>query len=232
MLIFLDLETTGLELNDKICSIAILYEDKYIYEVVYEGKKILAEASSINHITNEMLKGKGTFKESKAFEFLEKYNTPQHTLIAHNINFDIEKLAASGVMWKGEVIDTLKVTKHLIPECELFSLQVLRYELKLYRDEAKQKLHYGIKDALVAHNALSDAVVTKQLFSYLEDLSSKERMSELTFMNILLEKFSFGKHKGKYIEEVCINDRNYVEWLLSNDIDEDVKYSINYYIQG
>jgi len=232
MLIFLDVETTGLEANDLLCSIALLYDNKYLYELVNEGKKILAEASSINHITNEMLQGKSSFKESEAHRVLQKYNSPEHTLVAHNIKFDLEKLALSGLHWKGGIIDTLKVTKHLVPECELFALQVLRYELKLYKEEEVEKSHYGIKDALVAHNALSDAVVTKQLYSYLEGLSSEEEMGELSFQNVLLEKFTFGKYKGRYIEEICLNDRNYVQWLLTSKIDEDMSYSINYYLEG
>ena len=61
MLIFLDLETTGLESTDKIVSIALVVQDgdeiKEFYDIVNEGKKISPKASSINHITNEMLKG-------------------------------------------------------------------------------------------------------------------------------------------------------------------------------
>jgi len=232
VLIFLDLETTGLSQEDKICSIALLYEDKFIYELLNEGKKIPSEASSIHHITNEDIQGKKTFLESEAFQFLDKHNSDANTLVAHNIRFDLEKLSSSGFIWKGDVIDTLKVTKHLIPECELFSLQFLRYELKLYREELKEKEKYGIKDALFAHNALGDAVVCKLLFSNLLDLSSEGEMKELSFKHVLLEKLSFGKYKGRYIEDICMNDRSYVQWLLTSDIDEDMKYSVNYYLKG
>ena len=234
MLIFLDLETTGVESRDRLCSIALVSEDEYIYELVNEEKKISVEASSVHHITKEMLVDKPKFKESRAFAFLQEHNTSAHTLVAHNINFDLEKLRASGFVWLGETIDTLRVTKHLIPECEGFSLQILRYELKLYRLEAQKVVQYGIKDAMVAHNALSDALVTELLFEVLLDMSSVDEMKTLSQKNVLLEKFSFGKHKGKYIEEVCINDRSYAEWLLSGvtELDEDMKYSLNYYLQG
>ncbi|MEA2073554.1 MAG: 3'-5' exonuclease [Campylobacterota bacterium] len=234
MLIFIDLETTGLEESAKICSAAALYEQKYIYELINEGKKIPAQASSIHHITNEDIKGKVAFKESGIYEFLNENNSSENTLVAHNIKFDLEKLASHGILWKGNVIDTLRVTKHLIPECELFGLQVLRYELQLYKNEETICNEYGIKDALVAHNALSDTLVLKLLFECLLEMEDEEKMQELSFKNVLLEKFSFGKHTGKYIEEVCINDRAYVEWLVqsANDLDEDLKYSINYYLQG
>ena len=236
MLIFLDIETTGLEENDKLCSIGVINADikEYKYELINEGKKIPALASSIHHITNEMIKDKPVFKTSDIYEYLMKHNSDENTLVGHNVKFDLEKLSASGFIWKGDVIDTLKVTKHLIPECELFSLQVLRYELKLYRKEEQEKTKLGIKDALFAHNALSDALVDKLLFEYLLDMATVDEMKELSFKNVLIQKFEFGKHKGKYIEEVCMSDRGYVEWMLSGvpDIDEDIKYSINYYLQG
>ncbi len=232
MLIFLDTETTGLSAEDVICSIAFIDDEHYEYELINEGKKISAEASSVHHITNEMIKDKTSFKKSSIYKYLEMHNSDENTLVAHNIQFDLEMLVKAGFLWKGGVIDTLRVSKHLIGECEGFSLQLLRYELKLYRGEKKLKEQYGIKDALVAHNALSDTLVTKLLFIYLRDMASEEEMHALSFKEVLLEKFSFGKHKGKYIEEVCINDTSYAQWLLSSDTDEDIKYSINYYLQG
>jgi len=234
MLIFIDLETTGLEVGDKIVSIAILYANSFKYELINEHKKISAEASSIHHITNEDIKDALAFKESGIYKYLKENNSVENTLVAHNISFDLEMLASHGLMWKGGMIDTLRVTKHLIPECELFSLQVLRYELNLYKEEERLKVRYGIKDALTAHNALADALVSELLFEYLLELAEIEKMQELSFTNVLLSKFTFGKYKGKYIEEICLNDTAYAKWMLSSakDLDEDIKYSINYYLEG
>ena len=159
MILFLDLETTGLESSDKIVSIALLGEDLEVYELVNNGKKIPPLASSINHITNEMLKNKPKLEESKAYKLLEQHNCESTTLVGHNIKFDLQKLNEYGFFFKGNVIDTLRVTKHLIPECEMFSLQFLRYELKLYRLEEK---------TLMAHNALDDTKLIKFLYEYLQ----------------------------------------------------------------
>jgi len=238
MLIFIDIETTGLERDDKICSVAlVIVDEKKLsckYELVNEGKKIPPQASSIHHITNEMIKEKAAFKESEIYKFLYENNNEDNILVAHNIKFDIEKLSSVGVTWKGDLIDTLRVTKHLIPECEFFSLQVLRYELKLYRDEEKLKDKLGIKDALSAHNALSDALVVKLLFNSLEELATVDKMKELSFKNVLIQKLGFGKYSAKYIEEVAMNDRGYLEWMLHSvsDLDEDLKYSVQHYLEG
>ena len=238
MLIFLDLETTGLEYEDKICSIACISQEgeklEARYELINEGKKIPPKASSIHHITNEMLKEKPSFKESEIYNFLEKHNKSETVLVAHNIKFDLEKLSSHGLRWEGEILDTMRVTKHLIPECEQFSLQLLRYELKLYREEEQAKQRCGIKDALYAHHALSDALVVKQLYEVLLELATQEKMLKLTQEKVLQMKFSFGKYEGKYIEEIALNDRGYLEWLLHtlSELDEDMRYTLEYYLEG
>lgn len=233
MLIFLDLETTGIEAVDRICSIALISDKTYLYELVNEGKKIPPLASSIHHITNEMIINKSKFKETKIWNYLQEHNSDANTLVGHNISFDIRSLATHGLEWRGKVIDTLRVTKHLIPECELFSLQILRYELKLYRDENRVVQEYGIKDALQAHNALSDALVVKLLYSYLSQMANYQEMLELSFKKVLLSKFNFGKYATQYIEEIVIHDRAYLEWMIHlPDLDEDLRYSLEYYLQG
>jgi DNA polymerase-3 subunit epsilon/exodeoxyribonuclease X len=228
VLIFLDLETTGLEHSDKIISIALVVVDGdktiKMYDEVNEGKKISPKASSINHITNEMIKNKPKLIDSQTYKFLQKHNLEATTLIAHNIKFDIEKLASSGLHFIGKMIDTLRVTKHLIPECDGFSLQHLRYELKLYKQE---------EEKLCAHHALGDALLVRLLFNYLLDIASVEKMCELSFKNVLIDKFKFGKYANRYIEEIILSDRGYIEWMLSNimDLDEDLRYSISHYLQ-
>ncbi|MDD2906215.1 MAG: exonuclease domain-containing protein [Sulfurimonas sp.] len=223
MLIFLDLETTGLEANDTIVSIGIIgveeTKEETLYELLNEGKKIPPKASSIHHITNEMIKGKGDFKSSLAYAFLNAHNDTNATLIAHNVKFDLQKLLFAGLDWQGKIIDTLRVTKHLIPECEFFSLQILRYELKLYHHEP---------ETIIPHNALGDAQVVKSLYNYLLDLASFERMCALSFEKVLLQKLEFGKYAGRYIEEIVMSDRPYIEWMLSSitDLDDDLRYSI------
>ena len=225
MLIFLDLETTGVQNTDKVCSIAIVSEDKKLYNLVNEGKKIPPLASSINHITNEMIKDKPTLKESETFKFLEANNNEDNILVGHNIKFDLQKLADIGFYFKGRVVDTLRVTKHLIPECEFFSLQFLRYELRLYKNEPK---------GIVAHHSLSDAIVLKELYNYHLDTVTLDEMCELSSKKVILEKLNFGKYSGRYIEDIAINDRGYLEWVLSgiSDLDEDIQYSVEHYLRG
>ncbi len=234
MLIFLDLETTGLESSDKICSIGMICLDKEVvfsfYELINEDKKISSKASSINHITNEMLKDKPKLKDSQAWKILHENNNQDSTIIAHNVNFDLKMLMQSGFLWQGKVVDTLRVTKHLIPECEEFSLQFLRYELKLYKDEQKEALKYNAD--ISPHNALSDALHVKLMYEYLLEIKAHDELISLSLKNVLIEKFSFGKYSGRYIEEISMCDRGYLEWILlqMRDIDDDLRYSISRFL--
>ena len=227
MLICIDVETTGLEERDKICSIGLVVLDNgevsFKYELINEGKKIPPKASSIHHITNEMLQGKPELLESETYRFLELQNNPQTTLIGHNIHFDLAKLSVSGFKNRCSIIDTLRVSKHLIREVDSYALQYLRYELKLYRQEEGE---------VIAHNALGDAKVVKLLYEYLIEMATQQKMEELTFEKVLLEKLPFGKYEGRYIEEICMMDRGYLEWMFSQivDLDDDLRYSICYYL--
>jgi DNA polymerase-3 subunit epsilon/exodeoxyribonuclease X len=59
-------------------------------------------------------------------------------------------------------------------------------------------------------------------------------MCELTFENILLDKFKFGKYAGEYIQDVVERDHSYTNWLLNMvpDLDDDLRYTIDYYLKG
>jgi len=228
MLIFLDTETTGLEKTDKIVSIALIAidGDEVIMknDLINEGKKIPPKASSINHITNEMIKNKPALRDSETFKFLELNNLYDTIIVSHNVNFDLGMLNSNcNFEWQGKTIDTLRCSKHLMPECEEFSLQFLRYELKLYKYE---------KEKMIPHEAMSDVRVTKLLYESLLELAPKERLVDLTTKNVLMNKFEFGKYAGRYIEEISMIDRGYLEWMVSNimDLDEDLRYSIEYHL--
>lgn len=229
MLVFLDTETSGLEEQDRICSLGIIVDTNTYYELIKSPRKIRPDASAIHHLTNEMLKDKKVFKESEIYQTLQEYNSTDNVLIAHNAPFDLKMLQKEGFVWQGTIIDTLKCVRHLIPECEQFSLQYLRYELKLYKLENSD---LGIVPQ--AHNALSDALHVKLLYEYLLDMASLEKLQDLTMEPLLISKFSFGKYKGRYVEEIAMNDASYLHWMLDNmsGIDEDMHYTLGYWLKG
>ncbi len=223
MTLFLDIETTGVSSEDKICSCGLIESNTQHYELYNEGKKITPKASSIHHITNEMIADKGRFQEGEIFALLQKYNTQETTLVVHNAKFIIDMLSSHGFFFEGIIIDTKRVAKHLIKECESYALDFLWYECKLYKEQPYE----------VNCHSRDDVVKLSLLYEYLAELVPQDTLAQLSVSPVLLEKFSFGKYNNCYIEEISMRDRGYLQWLISlEDIDEDLAYSLQYYLKA
>lgn len=232
MQLIIDVETTGLEQNDKICAVGMIHNGEAHYELIHPGKKIPPSASAINHITNEMLQDAPTFTESTSLQKLEAHNTKDTLLISHNAPFELSMLQKEGISWQGEVVDTLKCAQSLMDDLEGYSLQFLRYELRLYREEKKIFDQYGV--TLIPHHALSDALHTRMVLDYLLELADMEQLISISKSHLLLTRLPFGKYAKKRIEEIAIKDGGYLRWMLESlmDMDEDLRYSIEYYLRG
>ncbi len=220
MLVFLDLKSTGFELTDLICGVSILDAENLHTELINEGKKITSEASALHHISNKMIKNKPALQESSSFKYLSGLEK-EDILVVHDFEYIERLLIPHGLELPNYIIDTKRVAKHLISDIERFDLQYLRYELSLIEDED------------VIYKPLEDVVMIKSLFNYLLESVSHQQMFELSFQNVLLEKLSFGKYSGRYIEEIVHSDLQYIYWLLSLEtLDADLKYTLEYYLQG
>lgn len=229
-MIFLDTETTGVEVKDRICAVGMITEDEVHYELINPGKKIPPQASAIHHITNEMVKESPSFAESQSAQILKTLNTPENILVSHNAPFELDMLQKEGLAWQGKVIDTLKCSKSLMDDLDGYALQFLRYELRLYREEAKVFQSHKIE--IAPHHALSDALHTKMVLEYLLDLADVERLIEISKSHVLLTRLPFGKYAKKRIEEIALKDPGYLKWMVDSlmDMDEDLRYSIEHYL--
>lgn len=233
MLIYFDVETTGLEAKDRICAIGMIVEDegevKTYHELIKPICRVQPEAMAIHHITNEMLHSKKSFQNSEIIKVLDSLNNVNNTLVGHNIVFDVEMLFREEFKWYGGIIDTLKCSRHLIEEIDYFSLQYLRYELGLYKKESQAS---DLEIPLIAHTPLSDAYHVKLLYEYLLELAPRDELERLSVEPALIKKLTFGKYKDRFLEEIAMGDRGYLEWMLGSmhDMDADLRYSIEYYL--
>jgi len=228
-LIFLDLATTGLEEKDSICELAFILEtqDKVdCFATLCKGpKKISSSAMAVHHIRNEMVKDEKPCKDTKAYEKLLDLNTNENILISHNHNFDTKILEKEGFVSKFTVLDTLRCVRSLIPECDDFTLQYLRYELLLYKSENTLAKELDVQ--IQAHRAMSDALHTKLLYEALLEYATLSQLIEISSKPVLIAKLTFGKYAGSYIEEIATSDPSYLQWILNlEDVDEDLEYSI------
>ncbi len=231
MLVFLDTETTGLEVSDRICAIGYIDDDEVHYELINPMKKIPPSASAIHHITNEMVKESPVFGVSQSYEKLMALNTPEAILVSHNAPFDLGMLQKEGITWQGKTIDTLKCSKALMDDLDGYSLQFLRYELRLYRNEEEFFSDHGV--SIIPHHPLSDALHAKMIYEYLLDLADEDALVDMSQSRLLLKRLPFGKYAKKRIEEIALKDPTYLKWMLESlmDMDEDLRYSIDYYMR-
>jgi len=204
--IFYDTETTGVKSDkDRIIEIAAYdpINDLNFVSFINPGMPIPPEATSIHHITDEMVAAGPTFKEvgQKFVEFCSDGGV----LIAHNndafdkLFLEAEFKRAQLIIPQWEYLDSLKWARKYRPDLPKHSLQFLREV-------------YGIPSNQ-AHRALDDVVVLHRIFSQMMDDLNIETALELMKQNLVLNRMPFGKHQGKALADI---PRNYIRWLLDN----------------
>lgn len=236
-IIILDTETTGSGPSDRICQLSFLVcnvdlEIEAIYnDMCTPPLPIGYEAMAVHHITPEMIEGKPTCQESKAFKALCELNIPSNLLIIQNAAFDLGMLAKEDFISKMQLIDTFRILRAFYPnDGASSSLQYKRYQWGLYQSEKEQCEALGI--TLSAHDALSDVIVLKNLFERLSMDHSLPQMIIACEAPMILEYIPYGKHKGKRFLDVAKEARGDLHYMLkSESLDADMKASIEYALE-
>ena len=140
--ILFDTETTGNQDEDRIIQVgAMIVDSKGKIEVFDElcntGLPIKIVAMVVHGITPDLIEGKGTFVETNFYKTIQSLNSQENYLIAHNMPFDMGMLEKEGFQSNLQIIDTLRVAKHLLKDSPSHALQYLRYALELYKLEKR-----------------------------------------------------------------------------------------------
>jgi exodeoxyribonuclease X len=181
------------------------------------GREIPPEASAVHHIVSQDVAGQTPWLTA-LLDTLDPVGSPPIALCAHNAKFERQWITADMVgdtSW----ICTWKCAMRIWPDAPGFSNQVLRYWRKLPVDRQ-------IGDQ--AHSAFPDAYVTAHL---LIDMLREQPIAQLIAWSnepALLPKITFGMHYGKKWSE--IND-GYLDWMLKQNFDEDVVFSLKAELQ-
>lgn len=222
--IFLDTETTGNDLStDRLFQVCYKNSEQIQTSYFKPPLPISVKSQSITHITNKMLEDKEAFADSLMKKDISE-KLQNHILVAHNAVFDITMLAHEGVETP-KYICTLKVARTLdsnsvIPE---YNLQYLRYYLEL----DVQAYSHDAQDDVFVLQALFQRLYAKMLLIHKDPGIVKKEMIRISQEPFLFKLFPFGKHKGKKIEEVVLNDRPYLEWLLGQK-SQDPTYEVDW----
>jgi len=173
-----------------------------------------------------MLEGKPACVDTKAFARLNELNVPENIMVIQNAEFDEAMLAKEGFTSQMKLIDTYRILRKKYPLNTPHGLQQKRYELGLYKREPEIIKELGVE--VRAHDALGDVVVLKLFLDHLlADGQSRDEMMELCSAPIMLDIMTFGKHKGKSFEEIALNDRNSLQYMIDTfDLDGDLRYTM------
>ena len=226
---FFDLETTGIDITkDRIVEISIL-------KVYPNGNKesktwlvnptipIPKAASDVHGITDERVAGEPTFKElAKQIHNMIK----DSDLAGYNSDrFDIPLLAEE--MLRAEVDFDLGNRVSV-------DVQTTFHKMEQRTLSAAYKFYCG-KDLIDAHTASADTNATYEILkAQLDRYDSLEnnikKLSEFTYRKQIAdfagfigyndkgeEIFTFGKHKGKRVEDIFDEEPGYFGWLLGAD---------------
>ncbi len=244
--VILDTETTGAQEADRIIQLGYLVltpgaETEVHNEFCSTDVPISYGAMEVHGITPEMIEGKPLCTQTGAYARLNELNTSENYMIIHNAPFDIGMLQKEGFELNMQLIDTLRCAKHLYKDEEAHRLQYFRYKMGLYQQEKAEADALGIE--VKAHDAIGDVLVLKLFLTELRKAVQEqfpgenpvEKMVELTKTPVFITSpLRFGKHKGKTLTEIVAEDRGYLEWMVGNmeNLDEDMRYSINRVLQG
>lgn len=240
--VLFDTETTGNQEKDRIIQVGamIVYgkEKIDVYdELCSTDVPISLEAMEVHNITPDVIENQPPFSQTVFSNKVVELNHKENFLIAHNIAFDLGMMEKEGFQSNYTSIDTLRCAKHLLPDSPYHRLQYLRYSLDLYKTEGAEAHKLGI--SIKAHDAIGDVLVMKLLLSKLVRLAQEkyagvnpmQKLAELTQTPVLIKRFKFGKYKDREIAEICKADSGYIKWMKNNlDLDEDMLYSLAYYL--
>jgi exodeoxyribonuclease X len=221
--LFLDTETTGADPETaEVCELALLLTtyagferdrtaDSVLETLVRPSAPIPPEASAIHHITNRMLADSPPIADITGT--VRDLADRADFVCAHNLAFDLTILKRElpevfGSITPEMELDSLRLARHIWPAIPSHALQALRY---------RYDLDLGLEGD--AHRALFDTVLVRSLMEYaigagLTGCTDWVSLAELCRSPLDIQTFSFGKYRGKLVEDIAAEDADYIRWLL------------------
>ncbi len=227
-IIFLDIEATGSDATrDRIVEIALIKRmpDGSLEERAHRvnpGVRIPIEATAIHNISNEDVASSPAFREiaPALLDFMKDCDLGGFGISRFDIPILVEEFKRAGFPFTPEncaLVDGLAI-----------------YHQKEPRNLSAAYQFYCQKTLVGAHGARADAMASMEvLFSQLErypDLP-KDAAGLHTFCNKQNERFvdsqrkfmwkdgeaafNFGKHKGELLRTMVRDQRDYIEWVVS-----------------
>ncbi|SFW14087.1 DNA polymerase-3 subunit epsilon [Sinomicrobium oceani] len=226
---FFDLETTGTDVaKDRIVEISIL-------KVFPNGNKesrtwlvnpempIPEHSTAIHGISDEKVANEPTFKQLSR----DIYNMIKDSdLAGYNSNrFDIPLLAEE--MLRAEVDFEMKNRLAVDVQTIFHTMEkrTLEAAYKFYCDKTLENAHSAEADTTATYEVLKSQLDRyedlENDIKFLSEFTTRKQTVDfagyITYNEDGAEIFSFGKHKGRLVEEVLDQEPGYFGWLLNAD---------------
>ena len=225
-IISLDTETTGLEEKKKsIVELGLITAEfdgdtiglidgcllfgselKIIQERFKPREPISFAAMGVHHITEKDVADCDDISK-RADVFAEYLNSADYVL-GHNLPFDmevIEREIICGRYDEEKKIDTLRLAKHAwnLPGYKLASLRY-RFDLSVLSGGDQ---HSAAFDAYLALQLAVEAALEM-------DIEGWKELYEKSISPLTIKIMYFGKHRGKEIKDMMVNEKGYIQWIL------------------
>ena len=226
-LCFFDLETTGINITkDRIVEIAVLklYPSEKIEKKVWlvnPEMSIPLEASEIHGITDDKVANSPTFKmvSKTIYNFIKNSDLAGYNSDRFDIPLLMEEFLRADIDFETKNLKTIDV-QTIFHKKEPRNLTAA---LKFYCDKNLENAHSAMGDTQATHDVLMSQIERyadlEPSTSFLSSFSSRRKTADfagyIIFNKDGEECFSFGKHKGKTVNNVLDKEPGYFGWLLN-----------------
>lgn len=235
-LVFFDIESTGLNTtSDRIIEISLLKvfpdgSEESITRRINPEMPIPPTSTDVHGISNDDVKDAPTFKELAAhlMRFIEGCDLAGF----NSNNFDLPMLGEEFAR-AGYAVDLM--SRHRIDVQNIFhkmERRTLAAAYQFYCDKELTEAHSAEADTRATYEVLLAQIARysnelKNDVAFLADFSSVKRNIDLKGCIVKNDQgiavVNFGKHKGRPVEEVMLQEPGYYGWIMQSDFPEDTK---------
>lgn len=227
-LVFIDLETTGVNLaTDRIVEIAIIKisPDKtrqVKHKIVNPQMPIPKSASEIHGITDDKVKNAPAFKEvaNELKQFIDNADLSGYNSNRFDIPLLMEEFLRAGIaldMTNRKMLDVQQIF-HMMEK------RTLGAAYKFYCEKELEDAHSAEVDASATWEILEAQLNRyKNLGDTVDSIlqfTGEEKYVDFARRFVMendVEVFNFGKHKGRAVKDVLKAEPQYYDWMMKGD---------------
>ncbi len=228
-IIFLDLETTGIDVSrDRIVELSLVKvlpngEREIKTRRVNPEMPIPAEASAIHGIFDKDVRDEPTFRAlaKSLATYMEGCDLGGYNSNRFDIPMLVEEFIRAGV-------DVDFKRRRFVDVQNIFHIKerrTLEAAYKFYCDKELQDAHSAEADSLATFEILEAQLDRypdlQNDIAFLSEFSTRDRCADfagrIVFDDKGVEVFGFGKHKGRSVAEVFEREPSYYSWMMDGD---------------